>query len=113
MNHAGSGSCEAAGEEPQVGEQQPGGSAGNAGLEVFGETATATEPSKAALDHPSPRQELEAFDPRRALDDFDRPGTAIGDRVAQLRPAINPIGEDMSQVGESPTQRAQQRYRAV
>ena len=34
MNHEGSGACKSAGEEPQVGEEHPGGSAGDGGLEM-------------------------------------------------------------------------------
>src|SRR5207247_7104095 len=94
MNHDGSGSCKAAGEEPQVGQEDPRGGAGDGGLEVLGEASAATEPSQAALDHPSPGQQLEAFDAGRALNDFDRPGSAIGNGVAQL------IGETAADGGE-------------
>src|SRR5712692_4534083 len=100
MNHDGSGSCKAAGEEPQVCHEDPGGGAGDGGLEVLGETSAATEPSQAARHHPSPGQELEAFDAWRALDDFDRPRSTIGDGVAQLFAAIDPVGEDMVQLGK-------------
>src|SRR5436190_16881072 len=100
MNHAGSECCEAAGEQAEVGEKDPGGGAGDGRFEVFGQAPAAAEPGEGALDHPSSRQELEAFDPRRTLDDFDRPGAAIGDCLSQLRAAINAIGENMSQVRE-------------
>src|SRR5271155_1407922 len=113
MNHDGSGSCEAAGEEWQVGQEHPRRGAGDGGLEVLGEASAATEPSQAALHHPSPGQELEAFDASRTLDDLDRPRSAIGDSAAQLFAAIDAIGEDMTELGEAAAQRSQQRYSAV
>src|SRR5438128_8110371 len=113
MNHEGSSSCKSAGEEPQVGQEDPRGGAGNGGLEVLGETSAATEPSQAALHHPAPGQELEAFDTGRALNDFDRPRPAIGDGVEQLVAAIDAVGEDMAQLGEGLPQRAQQGNRAM
>ena len=62
-----------------MGDEEPGGCAGDGGLEVLGETATAAEPGEGALDDPSSRQELEAFDAGRTLDDLDGPRAAIGD----------------------------------
>src|SRR6266700_7690518 len=107
MNHEGSSSCKSAGEEPQVGQEDPRGGAGNGGLEVLGETSAATEPSQAALHHPPPGQELEAFDAWRPLDDFDRPRSAIGESAEQLRTAIGTVGENMAQIGKCVAQRAQ------
>jgi len=91
MNHDGSSFCKAAGEKPQVGQEDPRSGTGDGGLEVLGETSAATEPSQAALHHPSPGQELEAFDAWRPLDDFDCPRAAIGDGIEQLRAAIDAI----------------------
>src|SRR5271170_3660906 len=113
MNWSRSVICEAAGEEPQVGEQDPGCRAGDGRLEVLGETPAAAEPGEGAFDHPSPGQQLEAFDASRTLDDLDRPRAAIGDRCEQLRAAIDAIGEDMAQLGEAAAQRSQQRYGTV
>src|SRR5260370_32338984 len=113
MNHDGSGSCKAAGEEPQIGQEDPRGGAGDGGLEVLGETSAATEPSQAALHHPPPGQELEAFDAGRAVNAFDRPRAAIGDGVEQLVAAIDAVGEDMAQLGEGLPQRAQQGNRTM
>src|SRR5205809_435414 len=113
MSVVGSSSCEAAGEQSQVGEKQPGGGTGDGCLEVLGESPTAAEPGKAALDHPSPRQELEAFDTGGALDDLDRPRAAISKRSEQLLAAVDAVGENMVQAGKSSAQRAQQRHRAV
>ena len=39
-------------------------------LEVLGEAAVAGQPGEAALDHPAPRQHLEALRRRRSLDDL-------------------------------------------
>src|SRR5260370_39371928 len=98
MNHEGSSSCEATGEEPQVGQEHPGSGAGDGRLEVLGETSAATKPRQAALHHPAPGQQLEAFDAWRALDNVYRPGAAIGDRLAQLRAALNAVDDDMAQL---------------
>lgn len=54
-----------------MGEEQPGGCAGDGRLEVLGEASAASQPGKGALDDPSPGQELEAIDARRALDALD------------------------------------------
>ena len=81
------------------GKSKPGGTGGGC-FEVLGEASAAAEPGEAALDHPPPGQELEAFDTGRALDDLDRPGAAIGNRLLQLRAAIDAVGEDMGQLGE-------------
>src|SRR5260221_13626722 len=105
MKHARSSSCKAAGEEAQVGQQDPGCGAVDSRLEVLGEAPTATEPGEGALDHPSSRQELEAFDAGWALDDFDGPRAAIGDRAEQLRTAIDAVGKDMAQIGKGAAQR--------
>ncbi len=46
-------------------------------LEVFGETAASAEPSKCALNNPSPGQKLEALDALGPLDDLDGPWTTV------------------------------------
>jgi hypothetical protein len=91
----------------------PGRGAGDGGLEVLGEAAAAAKPGEATLDHPSPRQELEAFDRWRAGDDLDGPGAAVRDRVVQLRAAVDAVGKDMVQLRESLAQRAQQQHRTM
>src|SRR5690242_19003597 len=100
MFHDRSGDSEPAGEQAQIGEEEPGGGAGGAGLEVFGEASAAAEPGEAALDHPSSGQQLEAFDAGRPLDDLDAPGAAIAVGALQLRASVNLIGEDLSELGE-------------
>src|SRR5947209_20404836 len=99
MKHWQSSSCETAGEEAQIGELHPGGGAGGGCLEVFGQASAAAGPCQGALDDPSPRQQLEAFDARRTLDDFDRPGAAIGNGIEQLFAAVDAVGKDMAEAG--------------
>jgi hypothetical protein len=113
MNDLRSSSCEASREQAQIGKKEPSCGAGDRGLEVLGEAAAAAKPGKGAFDHPSPGQELEAFDAWRALDDLDGPGTAVGHSGAQLRTAVDAIGEDVLPLGEGPAQAAQQKYGAV
>src|SRR5690348_9759918 len=110
MTHEGSSHCETAGEEAQVGEPDPCCRAVNGRLEIFGQASAAAEPGEAALNDPSPGQELKAFDPGRAFDDLNRPGAAIGHGLLQLPSAIDAIGEDMSQLGKVLPQGTQQRY---
>src|ERR1700733_11093789 len=105
--------CEPAREHADMGEEKPGGCGGNGGLEVLGEASASAEPGEGALDDPSARQELEAFDPRRTLDDFDRPWAAIVDGGAQLRAPVDAVCEDVAQAGETSAERAQQRHGAV
>src|SRR2546425_10300546 len=112
MNVLGSSPCKAAEGQAQVGEDQPGGGTRDGCLEVLAESRSAAEPGKATLNHPSPRQELEAFDAGGALDDLDRPRAAIGERGEQLRAAVDAVGEDMVQAGKSSAQRAQERHGA-
>src|SRR5438034_10236048 len=100
MMHDRSGRCESAGEQAQVSDKQPSGGAGDACLEVFGEPPAAAQPGEAALDDPSPGQQLKAFDAGRTLDNLDGPGAAVGDGALQLLAAVDPIGEDMAQLGE-------------
>src|SRR5216684_2729987 len=96
MNALGSSPCEAAGQQAQIGEKEPGCGAGNGGLEVLGETATAAQPGKGALDDPSSGQELEAFDARWPLDDLDGPRAAVVDGGEQLGAAVDAIGDDVA-----------------
>jgi hypothetical protein len=60
-----------------------------------------------------PRQELEAFDAGGPLDNLDCPGSTIGNRIAQLLAAIDPVGEDVAQLRKAAAQVAQQRHGAM
>jgi len=63
-------SGEAAGEEAEVCEQEPGRAAFDGCFEILGEASAAAEPGEAALDHPAPGQQLKAFDAGRAARRF-------------------------------------------
>lgn len=60
-----SGSGEASGEEPEVGDEKPGEFRAGGRFEVSGEAPASAEPCEGAFDDPALGQELEAFDPRR------------------------------------------------
>jgi hypothetical protein len=92
-----------------VGNEQPSGLGGRGALEVSGEAAASAEPGKGAFDNPAPWQELEAFDPERALDDLDCPRAAMGECINELLSPIDPVSKDMSQLGEAVSQSLQQR----
>src|SRR5262245_49562366 len=94
------GVCEPSRQEPEMGDEEPGGGAGDGSLEILSEAPTAAEPGERAFDHPPPRQELEAFDASRTLDDFDRPRSAMRERAGQLIAAIDAIGKDVAELGE-------------
>jgi len=69
-------------------------------LEVFGETAGATDPSQGALDDPAFGKNDEAMQ-FVAFDDLDGPGSGRCDRRRELRPLIVGIGEDAFDEGEA------------
>src|ERR1700722_7038431 len=91
---------ETSGQEPEVGDEEPRGFGCSRTLEVLGEAAAFAEPSEGSFDSPAPRQELEALDALRSLDDFDRPRSAMGECHYELIAAVNPVGKDMAQLGE-------------
>ena len=96
-----------------MGDEEPSRGAGDGGLEVLGEATTSSEPGEGALDNPSSRQELEAFDTGWALHDFDVPGSAMRQGAHQLIATVDPIGKDVAQLGERGAQPLQQRDGAV
>src|ERR671915_407535 len=108
-----SGSCEASGEDADTGEGEPGFGACDSGFEVLGEAAVTAEPGEASLDHPSPRQQLEAFDAVRTLHDLDRPWPKLGEGADELLAAIDAVGEDVTQLGEGAAQALEQRHGAM
>ena len=75
---------------------EPGLTAGDGRLKVFGEAAVAVEPGKGSLDHPAAWQEVEtgAIGP---LDDLDPPPAMSSQRRCQLVAGIAAIGKDMAQ----------------
>ena len=108
-----SGSCETAREKADAGDQEPRLGAGDGFLEVLGEAAVASEPSKGAFDDPAFGFGLECADPLGPGDNLDCPPAKFGDRVAQLVAAVDAIGEDVAQLREGCSQRGEQRHRAV
>src|SRR5262249_1540210 len=89
--------CESTGEQLDAANEDPGLSAGDRRLEVFGETTVASKPSKGALDHPASRLGLECSHGLRSGDDLDRPLAEVGERIEQLRSAIAAVRQDMAQ----------------
>src|SRR6266536_5910620 len=75
-------------------------------------TATA-EPGEGALNHPSFRLGLEATEALRPGDEFDCPLARIGERVEQLLSAVDPIGEDVTQLGKALSKRSEQWHSAM
>src|SRR5215210_3007914 len=108
-----SGSREASDEEADAGEKEPGLLAFDGSLEVFGEPAIAAEPGERTFDHPALALRLESADPLDAGDDLDVPLAELCDGIAQLGAPVDPVGEEVSQLGEAGPQRAQQRHRAM
>src|SRR5260370_11488795 len=107
-----SGSCETAGKEGDVGDQDPGFGTGDGCLEVLGEPAVASEPGEGGFDHPTVRLRLDSSDLLRSGNDLDPPPAAFGDPGAQVIPAIDPGSEAVAQHGDDPAQRGEHRHRA-
>ena len=69
-------------------------------LEVLGEAAVAGQPGEAALDHPAPRQDLEATAVRRALDDL-QPQPFAGCGRGRRRAPVAAVGEQVAKPGKA------------
>jgi hypothetical protein len=91
-----------------MGNEKPSNFGGWRSLEVSREAATSAEPCKGSFDDPAPRQELEAFDPKRPFDNLDVPSPAMGECVDELFAAIHPVGKDMFEPGKAISQAFQQ-----
>src|SRR5438552_18034652 len=102
------GSCEAARDELDRGDQEPCLGAFDGAFEVLGETAVAPEPCEGSLDDPALGLGLEGADLLGAGHDLDGPSAECRDRVAQPFAAIDAVGEDMPQPGEALPQRTKQ-----
>jgi len=96
-----------------VGDEKPSCFCGGRSLEVSTEAATPTEPRESAFDDPTPRQELEAFDAERPLDNLDAPRSAMGERGDKLFAPIHPVGKDMSELRKAVAQALQERDGAM
>ena len=71
-----SGSCKAAGEQPNAGNEEPSLAAGDGLLEVFGETATTSDPGERTLDDPAFPLRLEPADALGSCHNLDAPTAA-------------------------------------
>ena len=89
-------------------DEDPSGFCCRGAFEVFCEASAPAEPGEGTLDDPTARQQLEAFDAVRSLDDLDRPRLAVRESFLELLTAINPVGTDMMQLGEAASQPLQQ-----
>src|ERR1043165_2528259 len=92
-----------------MGDEKPSNLGAGGALEVPGETTASAEPCESAFDDPTSRQELETFDPGRALDNLDCPLSAMGECFEKLFAAINPVGKDVSKLGKALSQALQER----
>src|SRR5918992_5881492 len=108
-----SGPCESPGEELDAGDHDPGFCTGDGCFEVFCKTPVTTDPGEGALNHPTFGLRLEGSDGLGSGDDFDRPLAQAGESIKQLWSSIDPIGEDVAQLGEPSPDRPQQRHCAV
>lgn len=89
--------CEPAGEHADICDEDPCLGGSNGSFEVLCEPAASSEPGECPLDHPTARQDLEAFGAVGTLDDFERELADLLQGSPQLRPGIAAIGEDMAQ----------------
>ena len=68
---------------------------------IFGQPATAVEPSDGAFDDPALGQHDKAGDPIGSLDDLGLEiGQDVGQGVVKDRPLIGAVGEQFSEKGE-------------
>jgi hypothetical protein len=81
---------------------------------ILGETTTAVEPSDAALDDPTLRFDDEAIDAVVTFDYLDRQGGHdAGDAVAEDRPRVGAVCEQLAKERELSEQGGQQQHAAV
>ena len=113
MNRVFSGSCEAAREELDAGEEDPGLGGLDGRLEVLGQPPVSIEPGERALDDPSAGQELEALHARGTVDDLQRPAADPLQCALELGPGIGAIGEDVAQAGKVAGDGGEHHRRAV
>ena len=113
MNRVFSGSCEAAREELDAGEEDPGLGGLDGRLEVLGQPPVSIEPGERALDDPSAGQELEALHARGTVDDLQRPAADPLQCALELGPGIGAVGEDVAQAGKVAGDGGEHRRRAV
>jgi hypothetical protein len=96
-----------------MGDKYPGDFGGGGSFEVLGETPAPAAAGKSAFNDPTSRQELEAFDAMRPLDNLNRPWPAVRERFLQLVAPVDAIGKDALQLGEPAAHSLQQRNSAM
>lgn len=92
--------CNSAGDLDDRGDEKPDGGAFDGSFEVFGEATATVQPWDCPLDHPSCRQQFEAFGNIGSADNFQGPCADFGERGAQFVPGISPNGENVAQPRE-------------
>ena len=70
----------------------------NGFLPILCQPAASAQPCEGALHHPSSRQDFEALGTVGPFHDLDGPAANADQRLAQFRPGIAAIGEDMAQL---------------
>ncbi len=104
--------CESPGEELDDREDGHCGRGLEQAFEVFGEAAIASQRGEGALDHPSPRQQVEALGVARALDDLEPQPLACRSTERDLA-LVTGIGEQVPQPGEAPSNPAADQLQPV
>ena len=89
--------CDTARHASDVGDEDPGDGAFDGCLEVLGQPAATIEPGEGAFDHPTARQQHEAFGGIASSDDLDGPLPQFCECVFQLVASIAAIGKDVAQ----------------
>jgi len=82
------------------GETDEGDSGSRVAFEVFGETATATDPGEGALDDPALGQHLEAVGDIASFHDLQFPASRACDDEGHLLATVAAVGEDALDKGE-------------
>jgi len=108
-----SGPCQASGKNANARKDDPCLRAGDCLLEIFREASAAVEPSKRSLNDPTSRLGLESADTLRSCDDLNDPLAELGDRVGQLLPPVDTVGENVTQLWKHQPDMFQQRHRAM
>jgi len=81
---------------------------------VLGEAAAAIEPGDGALDDPTLGFDHKASGVISAFEDLDpKTGHCFGDTVAEDRPRVDAVGEQLAQEWELSEQSGQQQYAAI
>lgn len=97
MNVMISGSCDTPCEEADICDVYPRFGRSDSFLEVFGQSATPSQPCKCSLDHPSAWQGFETVGLIGALDDFQCKLSDLFQPASELGACISAVSKDMSQ----------------